>query len=166
MRRPQAFRLRTGRVSERGRVYFITTCCASRTPIFASPTLARLLCRQLYQEDRSPLLGILAYVVMPDHLHVLLELIGREDLSTVVGQLKGRAAAAINSARHCHGAVWQKGFHDHALRTDESVARSASYLIQNPVRAGLVTAADDYAYWDTIWHDRSVIAGEGLRSAR
>ena len=42
--------------------------------------------------------------------------------------------------------IWQRGFFDHVLRTDESYAQKWNYVRENPVRAGLVTKADDWPY--------------------
>ena len=85
---------------------------------------------------------------MPDHLHWLFAL-NHSFISEVVRRLKGKSAYAINSYRGYHAKVWQKGFHDHALRHDiKAVAR---YIIANPLRAGLVDSIGDYPFWDAVW---------------
>jgi hypothetical protein len=53
--------------------------------------------------------------------------------------------------------VWQAGFHDHALRADESVVSIGEYVIHNPVRAGLVASVDDYPLWDAAWLKRGFL---------
>jgi REP element-mobilizing transposase RayT len=47
--------------------------------------------------------------------------------------------------------VWQRGFHDHALRRDEDIVRVARYIVANPLRAGLVSRIGDYPLWDSVW---------------
>jgi hypothetical protein len=47
--------------------------------------------------------------------------------------------------------VWQKGFYDRALRSDEDVAAVARYIVANPLRAGLVDSVREYPFWDAIW---------------
>nr|GFC93156.1 hypothetical protein [Tanacetum cinerariifolium] len=82
----------------------------------------------------------LAWVVMPDHFHWLIEL-HDSTLSTLMRRAKSRGAHSINRAlgRQCQ--VWQKGFHDRALRSEEDIKAVARYIVANPLRAGLGTAA-------------------------
>ncbi len=79
----------------------------------------------------------LAWVLMLDHLHWLLVL-GEADLGAVVGALKSRSAIAVNRAIDRGGPVWQKGYHDHAVRGEEDLRALARYVVANPVHAGLV----------------------------
>jgi REP element-mobilizing transposase RayT len=82
---------------------------------------------------------------MPDHLHWLLVLGEGESLSQVVRRVK-----AVSSKR-LGRAVWQKGFHDHALRREQDVRTVACYVVANPLRAGLVQRLGDYPHWDAMW---------------
>lgn len=93
---------------------------------------------------------MLAWVLMPDHAHWLLRL-GEEDLGTTVGRLKSASARNINRVRQCHDAVWARGFHDHAMRRDEDLRRTARYIVANPIRARLATQIGDYPFWNTAW---------------
>ena len=138
-------RLRQGRVSETGRAYLITTTTLQRRPVFADWAAARLLVSALRHEAGCGASTTLAYVAMPDHLHWLMQLGQGATLATVVGRVKGVVAHALGEP------VWQAGFHDHAVRADEDLARIAHYLVMNPVRAGLVRRVGDYPHWDAIW---------------
>jgi putative transposase len=85
-----------------------------------------------------------AAVVMPDHLHMAGQL-GEGTLANVMHTLKGFSARQI--ARVCiETPVWQKGYYDHALRDDDDYRIRIQYLIDNPVRAGLVQRARDYPF--------------------
>jgi len=88
---------------------------------------------------------------MPDHLHWLLELCSDDSLSRVAGLLKGRAARRINLARKITMRVWQPGFHDRALRRIENLHEIGNYILENPVRAGLVNHRDDYLLSYLVW---------------
>jgi REP element-mobilizing transposase RayT len=89
---------------------------------------------------------------MPDHFHWLVELCDGLLLSNVVGNLKCHSARIINQRLGMPGVpVWQRGFHDHALRREESVIDAARYIIANPLRAGLVRRVGDYPLWDAVW---------------
>ena len=92
----------------------------------------------------------LAWVLMPDHLHWLLQL-GDATLGEVVGSMKSRSARAVNARLARMGNVWQKGFHDHAVRAEEDLRALARYVLANPLRAGLVKRIGDYPLWDAHW---------------
>ncbi len=87
----------------------------------------------------------LCFVVMPDHFHWLLVLSNKHSLSQTVGMLKSQTARAIGQS------IWQRGFHDHALRQEEDALQIARYIVANPLRAGLVKSVRDYPYWYAIW---------------
>ena len=94
----------------------------------------------------------LAFVVMPDHIHWLLSLSKDISLSNVVGTVKRHSARKINNLIGIRGSpVWQRGFHDYALRKDEDILHVARYIIANPLRAGLVSRIGDYSLWDVVW---------------
>jgi REP element-mobilizing transposase RayT len=138
--------LRKGRFSEPGRAYLLTTVTWHRERLFADWRLGRVLVGEL---GAAPV-QTLAFVVMPDHLHWLMVL-GERDLGEVVRALKSRSALAINRSAGRIGPVWQKGYHDRAVREDEDLRAMARYVVANPVRAGLVTRVGDYPLWDAIW---------------
>ena len=138
-------RLRLGRVSLQGQVYHIVTTTRERTPAFSDFYQARIAIRVLMDEDRLGKVSTLAFVLMPDHLHWLLQLEDDVDIAQVVGRVKSLIA------RRCGGALWQSGFYDHALRKEEDVAAVARYIVANPLRAGLVSKLGDYSHWDAVW---------------
>ena len=89
---------------------------------------------------------------MPDHAHWLVELAGTSSLSNTIGALKKAIATPVNVSRDCVGrTLWQAGFHDHALRTEDDVIVIARYIVANPVRAGLVKRVGDYPWWNAAW---------------
>jgi len=47
--------------------------------------------------------------------------------------------------------VWQRGFHDHAVRREENLRALARYIIANPLRAGLTRSPAEYSFWDCVW---------------
>ena len=96
---------------------------------------------------------------MPDHIHWLVQLGGDQKLGGLVQRLKGRSARRINLAHTLSSKVWQAGFHDHALRAEEDIEDVASYLIHNPLRAGLVDDYNEYPYWYSVWHSRNSCRG-------
>ena len=143
--------LRRGRYSLRHQVYSITTITRDRYPIFTDITPARLLVRELRRlHDHGDVIS-LAWVVMPDHLHWLIQLNERWPLPRVVKTLKARSALTINRHLGQHGSLWQKAYYDRAVRKGEDIRTIARYIVANPLRAGLVQDIGDYPHWDYIW---------------
>ncbi|MCW1245675.1 transposase [Pseudomonas sp. SAICEU22] len=143
-------RLRKGRVNELDRIYLLTTVVHQRQPIFSDWRLGRLLVEQLRSAEEASLVTSLAWVVMPDHLHWLAQL-QAGNLAGLMNRIKSRSSRTINLARCQQGRLWQRGYYDRALRKDEDLKDAARYIINNPLRAGLVTRVGDYPLWDAIW---------------
>jgi len=143
--------LRKGRYSEPGREYLVTTVVQGRVALFGDFSLARTCIRGLAGTERETDACWLAWVLMPDHFHGLVRLGDSADLSELMRLFKGSSALALNRALGRDGRLWQPGFHDHALRREESRIAVARYIVANPVRASLVTRLADYPHWDSIW---------------
>jgi putative transposase len=142
--------LRRGRYSASGQLYHITTCTRERRPLFTGAACARVVIGQMRRLHEDHVVSSLAWVLMPDHLHWLFALTDAGELSSVIKRLKGRSAIALRPFIG-PGPVWQRGFHDHALRSEEDVQAVARYIVANPVRAGLVSRIGDYPWWDAVW---------------
>ena len=153
MRNPYHARdLRKGRHSIAGQIYLVTTVTHRRQPLFENLYAGRQIMKALRACDSKGSTTTLAFVVMPDHLHWLFALGSYEALSQVVANLKRRAAWRINEMTGSTGSpVWQRGFHDRAMRREESIPDTARYVVANPLRAGLVKTVGDYPLWDAMW---------------
>lgn len=147
---PHAHHLRAGRYSESGRIYLLTAVSHQRQPIFNDWRMGRLVVSQLRKAQETGAADSLAWVIMPDHLHWLVEL-RNGDLPKLMQVTKSRCARLINQQRGCYAPVWQKGYFDRALRREDDLKVMARYIIANPLRAGLVTSLGDYPLWDAIW---------------
>ena len=143
--------LRRGRVSLPNQVYHLTTSTVARAPVFADPTAARVACACFVNPATLGDATMSAWVLMPDHAHWLLQLGEVEGLEALVSRLKGASARQVNATLGRHGAVWQKGFHDRALRSDEDMQVVARYIVANPLRSGLAERIGDYPYWNAVW---------------
>lgn len=148
--KPHGAALRKGRCSDTGRAYLLTAVVEGRRPVFADWRIGRLLVAELRAEHESGRVNSLAWVVMPDHLHWLLTL-EAGTLGRLMQKVKSRSAIAINARLHSAERLWQKGYHDHAVRAEEDLQSLARYVVANPLRANLVTSLSDYPLWDAIW---------------
>ena len=137
--------LRKGRVSIPGQMYIITMVTEKRRPFFLNFHVARILIRILAEHEDRGYAETLSFVVMPDHLHWLMQLGSARELATVVRGIKSLASKRTGQK------LWQKGFYDHALRREEDIKEVARYIVMNPLRAGLVNHHNDYSHWDAVW---------------
>ncbi len=137
--------LRKGRVSLPGQVYHVTAVTLGRQPVFSELRAARLLVNALREAQVRGEATTLAFVIMPDHMHWLLQLEAPISLSKLVGAVKAVTAHGLG------GRIWQGGFHDHALRQEEDLVEVARYIVANPLRAGLAQRVGDYPHWDAMW---------------
>ncbi|UZE13667.1 REP-associated tyrosine transposase [Pseudomonas sp. B21-053] len=143
-------RLRIGRYAEQNRVYLLTTNTFGREPVFKDFFLGRLVVEQFRAAQNQGCANSLAWVVMPDHIHWLIEL-QRGSLSELMQRTKSLSTKAVKLATGRRTGLWQRGFHDRALRREENLVNIARYVVTNPVRAGLVAKYGDYPLWDAIW---------------
>ena len=123
-----------------GAIYFITVCCERRrTNQLCDGKTARELFNtaRIYHERGRWNLNLL--LLMPDHLHALIGIDGRDSLSQLIRDYK-RITAKLACVK------WQRNFFDHRLRHDESLAEKFAYICQNPVRAGLISNERDWPY--------------------
>jgi REP element-mobilizing transposase RayT len=146
--KPAGHKLRIGRVSIKNQVYLVTFVTQGRQCLFTDFHCARLLIKSLNTCKHAK---TLAFVVMPDHVHWLIQLRGSTSLSRVLQTVKSVSANHMNRYFQRRGQIWQSGFHDHALRNEESVIDAARYIIANPLRARLVANVREYPHWDAIW---------------
>lgn len=143
--------LRRGRCAIPGQVYLATMATIARQPWFARWPVAAAVARELgarrLWRGNSPH----AWVLMPDHMHILLTLGSDESLSHLMARVKAVSARTARSVMKSDDRTWANAFHDHALRRDEQVAVAAQYIIDNPVRAGLAENRWQWPFWDSEW---------------
>ncbi|MNP19873.1 Transposase IS200 like protein [compost metagenome] len=142
--------LRIGRYSEPGRIYLLTAVVDQRQPVFTDWRKGRLVVQELRQVQEENWADFLAWVLMPDHMHCLVQLQDKT-LAELMCRIKSRSSLAVNLAMERRGRLWQKGYHDRAVRREEDVKNLARYVVANPVRAGLVERVHDYPLWDACW---------------
>jgi len=152
MTKNNGYRLRIGRFSESNRIYLLTTSTASRAPIFSDFNSASIAANTMSQIEKAGHIQSLAYVIMPDHIHWLIQLNGSLGLSGVMRSFKGYSANKLNQLRNMAGSpVWQRGYYDRALRSEDDLLAVARYIVANPLRAKLVKRLGEYPFWNAVW---------------
>ena len=142
MQKGNSHALRKGRYSQSRQIYHLVLTCENRRQVFAEPCLAKHAV--LSMKRLTPEAETIAFVVMPDHIHWLIQLNDTKNLSDTVRLLKVFIA-------HKAGSIWEKGFYDHAVRKEEDLKSIARYIVLNPVRAGLTKTIREYPWWDCIY---------------
>jgi putative transposase len=118
-------------------VYFLTFCAADRKAILADERIHNTFI-QFGHEALTRNIFVGRYILMPDHVHLFVKLPPpSENLSRWVKRLKNYLSKALRFQK-LPAPHWQKGFFDHVLRSSESHSQKWLYMVENPVRAGLV----------------------------
>ncbi|CAD5108724.1 REP-associated tyrosine transposase [Zestomonas carbonaria] len=151
LRRSGHAALRKGRVSIGNTAYLVTATTTERRPLFTDFQAACAAARCFEAAEVQAADRMLAWVLMPDHAHWLIQLSEHGDLSELVGRLKSASARHANRSLGRHGPLWARAFHDHALRAEADLRATARYIVANPLRAGLVKRIGDYPFWNAVW---------------
>jgi len=124
------------------RTFFVTSVTHSRRTIFAVGQNAELFIRVLYgcRDERKFLLH--AFVIMPEHFHLLITPADLISLEKCIQLVKGRFSFKL----HSRFSVWQPSFTNHRIHDSDDYGRHISYIHRNPVKRGLVSREGDSPY--------------------
>lgn len=129
----------------------MTTITRDRQPVFSHFTGACAAARCF----ENPLLlrdsHMLAWVLMPDHVHWLIQLGEADELTGLVNRLKSASSRMTAKVAAVERGIWFPGFHDHGIRAQEDLLSAARYIVANPLRAGLVRKIGEYPFWNAVW---------------
>ncbi|MHC4711860.1 MAG: REP-associated tyrosine transposase [Planctomycetota bacterium] len=125
-----------------GSVYFVTFRLAggSLSDSERNTVLQRVMA------GRGTFYALLGVVVMPNHVHMVLQPKDGVELSRIMKGLKGSTARLLNRVRGVRGSLWQDECFDRIIRDEEELAEKLNYMLNNPVSAGLVATAGEYEW--------------------
>jgi len=132
-----------------GYTYFMTICSYRKQQYFKSTDVANIIikdllhrCNQLNQID------LYCYCLMPDHLHLLLSLneTYNKNLQAWVADFKRYTAKIIHNKSGIKSDIWQRNFYEHIIRKEESLIQKAKYILDNPVRKGIIEDWEKYSF--------------------
>ena len=136
-------------------IFFLTICTANKQAFFSDSRVSKIITNELEHRYSSNEIKLFCYCIMPDHLHLLLSLnesytkkegaFGERTLQNWVSAFK-RYTAKILSEMFNVEPFWQSNFYDHVVRKDESLVEICSYILNNPVRKGMVSNWEEYPY--------------------
>ena len=136
-----------GRIWIENPVFFITACTDKRRKILVNPEITKILVEEWKTSTERHDWHIGRYVIMPDHVHFFCAPgVEAKDLSIFMKFWKEWTSKKIKKVCNIDGHVWQKEFFDHLLRSEESYVQKWDYVLNNPLRAGLVKEASEWAW--------------------
>jgi len=164
------------KIQEDNRAYFLTCTVVNWLPLFSDPAIVEILFGSLRFLQENDRLTIYAYVVMENHLHMV---VSSENLSKEMGDFKSFTATEIIKYLEAKGnqfylaqlkanklshktdrtyQLWQEGSHPQMIDGDAMMRQKVEYIHANPVRRGYVDEAADWRYSSARNYER----GEGL----
>jgi putative transposase len=140
-----------------GYSHFITTSCYRRLPLLATPWSRDLFLTVLESVRRRYHFVVVGYVIMPEHVHLLITEPGRGDPSAVMKALKQGFARRLHRTNHSHpvslmqapvefARIWQPRFYDFVVFSDKKRVEKLRYMHRNPVKRGLVLESQQWAW--------------------
>ena len=128
--------------------YSFTICTADRLHIFNNNENSELVANTIKEDAKRYDTDVIAYCIMPDHIHLLLQPNGKLPVTRYVDLVKGKITRLLHR-NGFSGKVWQRGYFEHILRRSEKPGNLVKYVLENPVRRGLVDSFHDFAWsWD------------------
>jgi putative transposase len=144
--------------------YFLTFCTHDRRPIFTDARLVDLVSAQILRAAATEGFEIIAYCYMSDHLHLLVEGVAEDsDLRRFVKRAK--QFSGYYYSQRTGERLWQRYGYEHALRNEESTCGVVKYMLENPVRAGLVQRVTEYPHIGSGKYTRSELIEYAYGSA-
>ncbi|UCG61305.1 MAG: transposase [Candidatus Zixiibacteriota bacterium] len=139
-----------------GTARFVTICCYRMEKYLVELPALELMVKHIdaaREQDRFKLAG---YVIMPEHVHLVLIPPDGMKLGYVIGEMKSRMAREYFSSdmdgRKGENVFWQKRCYDHNCRSVASVREKINYCHNNPVRRGLVSVPGEYEWSSYNWY--------------
>jgi putative transposase len=134
------------RYYDAGEIIFITQVVKDRKYIFHNPFTLGLLQTTFENVKTIHPFTMLAYVILPDHFHVLLEPTGQSNFSQIMHSLKSNFTKAYKQELNIQNSLtfWQRRFWDHIIRDENDLENHIHYIHFNPVKHGYV---EDPAEW-------------------
>lgn len=128
------------------RTFFATTKTSLGRALLQSERHANLLIDVLRSGTASKKFKIYDFVVMPDHLHVLITLDGSVSIEKAMQLIKGGFSYRVRRELGYTGDIWQRGFSEVRINDRKSFLSHREYIDQNPVKAGLARTPEEFPY--------------------
>ena len=132
-------------------MFFVTTTTSMARRLFQSERNAVLLIDLLRANVAAGKFQMNDFVIMPDHLHLLMSLPSDVSVEKAMQLIKGGYSYRLKRDFGFQGEVWQRGFSEERINDGQSFLRHRAYIVQNPVKAGLIDRAEQWPYCYSSW---------------
>jgi putative transposase len=139
-----------------GVFHFITFSCYRRQPLLGSARARNVFEQVLEQVRRRHGFVVAGYVVMPEHVHMLVNEPQRNSLAVALQVLKQQTSRLLK--HRAEEAFWQRRYYDFNVWTEEKTREKLRYMHRNPVKQGLVDKPEDWA-WSSFRHYATGLEG-------
>jgi putative transposase len=126
-------------------VYFVTASTWGHRSLFQTDRMARLFADTLFHYRRERKFLLHEFVIMPDHFHALITPTGVA-LEKAMQFIKGGFSYRVKKELGLNIEIWERGYIEHRIRDANDYSQHVEYIRQNPVKARVVSAAEDYPY--------------------
>jgi putative transposase len=133
-------------IVQSNRTFFVTTKTHMGKRLLQTDRNATLLIDVLRSCVRARRFTLHDFVIMPDHIHLLLTTSGDVTLEKAMQFIKGGFSFRLKRETGYTGEVWQRGFSDHRVHEPDSFANHRRYIAANPVKAGLAASPDEFPW--------------------
>jgi REP element-mobilizing transposase RayT len=137
-----------------GYAYFVTTNIYHRQKIFSNPEIANIVLSAIFFLKEKGYYRIYSFVIMPEHLHLIILPQNKKTVSQIMHSLKSYTAKKINNLLGRSGKIWQDGFYERIIRNENDLREKAIYIENNPVRERLVEEPEKYFYSSTRYSEK------------
>lgn len=125
--------------------YSLTWCCADRQFLFTEQDQVDLVREQILRACKETQFEVVADCYMPDHVHQLIH--GRASTSNGLAFIKrAKQYSGFYFKKRFQKSLWLRYGHDRWLRRDSDIHGVVRYILENPIRAGLVEKIEDYPF--------------------
>jgi REP element-mobilizing transposase RayT len=126
--------------------FFITTSTYRNQIFFLDETRCEVVIDYIYRAKVKMLKYLLAFTLMPDHLHLLMIPKDKYTISDIMLFIKKGSSRVIHIRENTTGHLWTKRFFDKGIRSEKKLIETIEYIHNNPVKAGLVSGPEDYLF--------------------
>ena len=138
--------------------YSLTFCTDQRRKLFEKQEAVDLVLEQISRTSTELRFAVIAYCFMPDHVHLLID--GKAaDSDGKVFIARVKQYSGYHYAKKFNAKLWQRYGYEHVVRDDEVTTVVAKYILENPVRAGLVERVEDYPFAGSLVYTLTELLG-------
>jgi putative transposase len=133
-------------IQEHIRTFFVSSRTGGGRALLQTERMANLFLNVLRSYAAEGRFRVHDFVVMRDHIHLILSVTGETTIEKAVQLIKGNFSYRAKKELGCQWKIWQRGFSEVRIYDREGFLYYQKYIYDNPVKAGYVKSAEEYPY--------------------